>query len=438
MNYNPIIIPSKHIYGNITYNTSNNIINGISYKETNLIKQSGQYNDEKNITLITCETDPGKQMSIGDISWVGDSTYTEVWNDTNYNIFANDTTIETIEEKTFYKTTVNFDLYNYIVYDNFIYDVGFLLNIDIMGIKSLYSNDGQFIAYRAYDTEQKTYIYNINYEKYGIKIINPRIENNILYVDVYALKSNPNADVDNPDRLPLSYTIQLFGKNYKKDNNNVIKKFGNDISYEIENNELLSNTTGFKLESNYVYISSVIYQTKKTYKITTSKNVESDIIATIKISNNTETTLTIPKGQKNSQTIDFEDTNTELSIIKITPQFDNYYIYDINILQYNRPIGDYIANNIIENYKNGKKRISIQVGYGDYYYANGTPYGGENGKKKLLEVGDIVQPMQWKNNQDIPFAIKKDGSPMIFEITSAELDTNGAPKLFLELLEKTT
>lgn len=104
----------------------------------------------------------------------------------------------------------------------------------------------------------------------------------------------------------------------------------------------------------------------------------------------------------------------------------------------NTKICEHISNNIIQNYQKGKKRISLKVGYGDYYYQDGTPYGGVAGAKKLLQVGDIVEPMQWKNGVDVPFAIKNDGSPVIFEITSAELDASGAPKLTLELLEKTS
>ena len=46
-------------------------------------------------------------------------------------------------------------------------------------------------------------------------------------------------------------------------------------------------------------------------------------------------------------------------------------------------IGESISVDIITNYQKGKKRISLKVGYGDYYYQDGTQYGGVAGAKKL-------------------------------------------------------
>lgn len=101
-------------------------------------------------------------------------------------------------------------------------------------------------------------------------------------------------------------------------------------------------------------------------------------------------------------------------------------------------ISEFIASKIINSYTNGKKTMSLEAGYGDYYYADGTPYGGVAGKKMLLQVGDIVQPMRWDGSKDVPYSLDIYGNSRVFEITSAELNVGGAPKLYLELLEKTT
>ena len=433
-----VIIPSKHIYGNPTYNTTNNIINGIEFEESylNEIENSIVYTSNQ----LFCYDG---RTYIGNNSGVNDSIY-DVYGD----IF---------DTESWFQFNFEIDL-NKI-------NALFLKNIDDIGI-TLEANCKNYIYNSSSGFKEDTYPETTNsiklnytdvtipYHAYsdqliGINAFNASIENNILKIRTQIIKNADRGSAIIQNRNYSLFYIQDFKfiiyktfYNTKKTSKNI----GVKSNISLESNELLSNNTfQSKFPYNEITYHNILSTNQRQLYVTSSRPVESDLSVKVSYYQSIEepkyTTFTLSKNAIESTKVLIGLSESLGEIIEITPQKDSTYIYDKSILWNSEnaiTIGEYISNNIIDNYKKGKKRINIQVGYGDYYYDDGSPYGGEAGAKKLLQVGDIVQPMQWKNGEDVPFAINKDGTPMIFEITSAELDTNGAPKLFLQLLQKTT
>lgn len=441
MNYNPIIIPSKHIYGQPTYNTYNNIINNVEWEENKLNNQVTVYGDQKKVTLFTVTNYPDKKATYMNgttpIEFYGYSEFSSDYNNSEINDFANTTTLLGTAPDQYFKTTVDFDLTNMIISENFLSDLQLSFGLEFFAYKPIYDDSGTEVGQFLYGTNYSSYIYDTKKtQRDYLKIENARIENNVLFLDIivaYKLLT-----------MPISYSVSLYGVNYKS---NYYKKLtGTKTDIILEKNELLSaDTKTSKYNYNPITYHNELGLNERKLYVTSKLPVASDI--TIRVSYYSISQepnyidLTINKGSNKSQTISISLLQIYGDISDITPKYDETYGYyygfvwsDENVYS----IGEIIANNIISNYNKGKKRINLKVGYGDYYYADGTPYGGTSGKKKLLQVGDLVQPMQYKNGKDVPFITKKDGSPMIFEITNAELDTNGAPKLSLQLLEKTT
>ena len=429
MPYNPIIIPSKHIYGEPTYNTSNNIINGVEYN-------NNEFNDKIQIYSLNVDFNY-------DEAGVFQSTYF-IENSGFNNISFTEEPFAGISNTTAYY--VNFTT---IIELN----DGFLLedltvNVFSNESNSLDKNKATTMLWQVYNPKSTSYftfdiVQSVDgfndmpqgiWGKCGLERIGTKTFKMHLKM-LYMAKSG--SELAN---ICFNRKINLFAKNLTSNK----KIVGNNAIKVFETNELISSVTGItKIEYNAIKL----YGSIGSWYAYSSKPVESTI--TIKAynpySSSTvpagELTFTINQGESKSNTISGIYLFSYLTIKSILPEYDSVYAYDYYAQFYEEnitQIGKIICDDIIENYKNGKKRINIKVGYGDYYYADGTPYGGTSGKKKLLQVGDIVQPMKWKNNKDVPFAVKKDGSPMIFEITSAEIDTNGAPKLFLSLLEKIT
>lgn len=337
-----VVIPSKHIYGEPQYNTSNNIINGVDFDLSSLneVKDSIIFTS----TPLYCNEE---RTYIGNNAGVNEEQY-DVWG----GVF--DVT---------YWFQFNFEL------DLRQVDAVFIKNIDNIGItleqnrkNYIYNTDSGYKQGSYPDTSNTvklTYVEKeLNYHQFtslseGVNVFSASIENNILKIRAQIIRQSSLGSA-----IPVGEDINMF--------------FVQDFIFNITKNTYTSQSTQYGVGN------------------------ESDVAL---------------------------ESNELMS-------------YDTKIGKWT--IGESISVDIIQNYQKGKKRISLKVGYGDYYYQDGTPYGGVAGAKKLLQVGDIVEPMRWKNGVDVPFAIKNDGSPVIFEITSAELDASGAPKLTLELLEKTS
>lgn len=367
-NYNPIIIPSKHIYGKPTINTLNNVINGI---ETTY--ETFKINDNNASFSFSINFSYNIENYFRDLD--------EEALQQNYSNLQNKT-ISWEEEGIFAFQYISFNT-------DVILDNDFMLN----GLIVKTSND------RDVNSEtQHTYVK---------EIYNAQNNNaNIIFPNTSISDTKENAD-------PFSLFPEDL-KFYIIDNENDFESL--EYKYWGKCALIRKNKTEFKMLCKFLI--GIGYEPEK-YRM---------------------------QYVCYSRSIDFYPNNLTTAVETIGSGNDfsissNEFLNNINTITANGEkieIQKYIANNIIENYKNGKKRISIQVGYGDYYYKDGTAYGGIENKKQILKEGDIVQPMKWNGNKDIPLILKRDGSSAIFEITSAELNTQGAPKLFLELLEKTT
>lgn len=441
MEYNPIIIPSKHIYGQPKYSTTNNIINNIDYEENKLSNEVSTYGEQKKVTLYTYSTDSGKEAYFGDVRYSGVTTYTEVYQDETINDFASTTEIIETDTTFEYKTTVNFDLSNLIIPENFLENLQISSDTVCRGKKSIYDNNYKLIGETEYGTDTYTQIQPVESGMNHLKITNARIDNNILYIDVYVFKSAKTPIIGSAI-LPLNYTLSLYGVNYRE--NFSKKTIGSKADLSIETNELIQLETKIpKLYYNKVTAHNNLSIGKRYIYVTSIMPVETDLSIEVQtgIISGNKYTLSIKKGEKISGRR-YIGLSEVLSIItNITPNQDSVYYYNEEVAESesnNISIGEFICNDIINNYTNGKKRMNLEAGYGDYYYADGTPYGGVAGKKMLLQVGDIVQPMRWDGSKDVPYSLDIYGNSRVFEITSAELNVGGAPKLYLELLQKTT
>lgn len=427
-----IIIPSKHIYGEPTYNTSNNITSGVEWEE-----KQNNYGFENifNQEYVVAEKES--------------TTDEEGVTTTNF-IYK----FDTYKNNDFYIENQN------VKNQDIIRSVGYIIfNCDkvIDNTKLL-----DFKANIIYDFDQilPPTLGSFNQSKIivnGVYVISTDFEN---------FKSNTNSESPN-----VYYWYEFLGEKqikfyfsvrhrayfqhlmnitfnisaYLLNTDSTTKRVGSNTKISLETNELMADSTAyFSIPYNEITYNNSLGIGERLISVSSKLPTTSDVSVKISyysgLENPIYSTVVIPKGQTKSNVISASLIQTFGKIEEILTKYDENYGYDYNYW-YNTigiRIGQYISDNIILYYKNGKKRISIKVGYGDYYYDDGTPYGGIAGAKKLLQVGDIVQPMKWNNEQDVPFAIKKDGSPMLFEITSAELETSGAPKLFLQLLEKTS
>lgn len=427
-----IIIPSKHIYGEPTYNTSNNIISGAEWEENqNSYANESIFSQEYIVTEkeTTVEEDgTSKDEFIYTFDeYTSNNLYTErqyvknqdIIRSVGYFIFNTDKIIDK-------NKILNLDI-------NFVLDVEQLLPSAI----------GKFEQSKT--KMSGTYIQSIDFDDFKEKTKSEL--NEVFYYYEYLEEKQIKFYFSFRDTAFFVYLMNItFNINSNLLNvEKSTKQIGTKTTLSLESNELMANSTKYySLPYNELTYENNLGLGIRTISVSSAFPTTSDVSVRISYYSALEdpkyTTLVIPKGSTKSNVISVSLIQTFGSIREISPKYDDNYAYDYDYW-YNtigKKIGQYISEDIISNYKNGKKRINIQVGYGDYYYDDGTPYGGIAGAKKLLQVGDVVQPMQWKNEKDVPFAINKDGSPMIFEITSAELDTSGAPKLFLQLLQKTT
>lgn len=337
-----VVIPSKHIYGEPQYNTSNNIINGVDFDLSSLneVKDSIIFTS----TPLYCNEE---RTYIGNNAGV---------NEEQYDVFG--------------------DLFDFTYWFQFNFELD-LRQVDAVFIKNI-DNIGITI-----EENRKNYIFNTD--------------------SGYKQGTYP----DTTNTIKLKYVEQELP--YHK----YAYGYGGD---DIFSAKIVNNILKIRAQTQYSY--------RGGNAIPTGEDISESFVQDFRFS--------ITKNTYTSQSTQYRVGDES----DVALESNELMSYDTKIGK--RTIGESISVDIIENYQKGKKRISLKVGYGDYYYQDGTPYGGVAGAKKLLQVGDIVQPMQWKNGVDVPFAIKNDGSPVIFEITSAELDASGAPKLTLELLEKTS
>ena len=104
-----------------------------------------------------------------------------------------------------------------------------------------------------------------------------------------------------------------------------------------------------------------------------------------------------------------------------------YYLGD-----YKQPLYDFIANNILDDYKDGVKTCTCQIMCQDMYSTTGEKIKTwANGE--ILEVGDLVRVD--KDNYGTSNYTYANGDSIIFRVTGTKFSYNGSPKLDLELQE---
>ena len=459
MAYNSIIIPSKHIYGKPKFTTPNNDINTV-------------YVDESKFELIFSQIYSATNVSSNRVysatyygEWFVDMAIRTRWElECTYNQFV-------INVKT--ENLIEYDTLESIIYINSSGNVSNVgnyqnqqINLQRMSLSSFdytinnipqtppATSDILLIA--KFCNEQI-----LSKNGYEIEIISP-YEFNCTIKFLKSIKTYMGEELQGSDLSWGEYSRQTTAYNPQIDNLNieinasciageaesVPKQYGTkpDVLTINSNELMLEETTTSKLAVNLIYYESPIKNISKRYLyIKSTYPVNSDLIVVMRtgITGSNYHTFTIEKNRTRSTNTDEINLLEVLyGIDSINIRKDEYYYYCAEGLSTDGiesvSLSNYIANNIIQNYTNGKKTMSLEAGYGDYYYADGTPYGGVAGKKMLLQVGDIVQPMRWDGSKDVPYSLDIYGNSRVFEITSAELNVGGAPKLYLELLEKTT
>ena len=93
-----------------------------------------------------------------------------------------------------------------------------------------------------------------------------------------------------------------------------------------------------------------------------------------------------------------------------------------------KKISEYLANNIIHSYKNGKETAIIRCSINDYYNEDNSIAKSitDTTKDMTFRMYDSVIPMIPSPNGDIPMSKHKDGTSKIFKVLGTKLINNGA------------
>lgn len=109
-------------------------------------------------------------------------------------------------------------------------------------------------------------------------------------------------------------------------------------------------------------------------------------------------------------------------------------VYDVNALEY-------MYNNLIRQYENGKETAEILCSISDYYDTDGNKVidsQGSNISKMVFDIGDEVIPMVLNEyRQEQPMSKYKDGTDKIFRVVSSEIFYDGAVWQKINLQEVT-
>lgn len=110
----------------------------------------------------------------------------------------------------------------------------------------------------------------------------------------------------------------------------------------------------------------------------------------------------------------------------------NSFDYPYNELMTSQSLISNNVNEIITEWKNGKRTIHLKIKYGKYSDIDGNlVYNGSDGT--CISVNDIVRPFK-KDNEAL--FVKSDGTPIDFRVLSSEINYDGNVYLELDLIEK--
>ena len=99
-----------------------------------------------------------------------------------------------------------------------------------------------------------------------------------------------------------------------------------------------------------------------------------------------------------------------------------------------------LADNILEQYKNGKETATILCEIANYfdYDTEEKKISIDNSEKMCFDIGDRVIPMTFSySGKDVPMSLYKDGSPKVFSVVGTKIFYDGAVWQELTLQEVT-
>ena len=88
-----------------------------------------------------------------------------------------------------------------------------------------------------------------------------------------------------------------------------------------------------------------------------------------------------------------------------------------------------LADNILEQYKNGKETATILCEISNYYDYDTEEkvISIDNSAKMCFDIGDIVIPMTFSyTGKDVPMSVYKDGSAKVFSVVGTKIFYDGA------------
>lgn len=422
-----IIIPSINIYGEPKSSTNNNIINSVEFEEEQIYKKTNEFfnisasiNGQDSIYSSNYKNTFNENVEIVNYEKKTFGTELDHW----FDVFKYFELSINLDKKTIYEDidlgiSTNYKSKNWDVIEQPSKDIieNNYLNETYSEIPELKSYIGDVEDFESFVELTSDIVTYPSVCTLAFKTNTKKSNSVTVFLRLYSAKTKGTYK----ERIFFNYNISLQGKVLDiSTKNNYI---GNEDKYKIETNELMSNTTNY-FQDYSEKVKLVVIDDKNIYfELKDGKpNTIGDINCVGKWGIVPDIFSEIKIGETRSPTKSFSLPHT----------------YEFIKAEIDKKQTELIANNIIENYSKGKKSIKMKVGYADYYYEDGTAYGGINGKKQILQFGEIVKPMKYKNGKDIPMSIKKDGSARIFEITSSEVSTKGAPYVNLQLIEKTT
>lgn len=129
----------------------------------------------------------------------------------------------------------------------------------------------------------------------------------------------------------------------------------------------------------------------------------------------------------------------------VHPNENGYYISSASIFVENQEYEifeiinctDKLANDILQQYANGKETATLLCDISDYYDESGTKAIDSKGGKMTFYLHDKVIPMVYgTDKKDHPMSKYKDGTPKVFEVIGSKVFYDGAVWQELTLLEK--
>ena len=131
-----------------------------------------------------------------------------------------------------------------------------------------------------------------------------------------------------------------------------------------------------------------------------------------------------------------EKTSTSLDVEGIVFTSNFAFTYDGKRLEHST----YLANNILDFYKNGKQVVDIECAMGDYYDKDGNlVITTKDSANMLFKNGDVILPYQFgADGTEKPFSTDSKGNPVEYIIVSRSIKYTGTLRQKIVALEKTT